>query len=323
MAEQRDALGTGLGELGVHALLASVEDDNNPTPTDWKLNTQMIRLSAIQPSPFQPRKNMDDAGLQELANSIREHGILQPVVLRPINANTYELIAGERRFRAAKIAEISQIPAVVKDLTDASCAAISIIENIQREDLNIIDQATAISKLIDQFNLTHFQVSKTLGKSRVTITNLLRLLELKEEVKRLVTSGELRMGHARCLLGLPAQDIQLEAAQHMINKNLSVREAEQLVRSLQQKIEQQANPTRTIPKTENDLDDDEPTKTGQQLDMLADAWGKKLSTKVKINHHKLGYGTLVLKYKSLDDLNRMLENISHKHLHSHATEQES
>lgn len=319
MAEQRDALGTSLGELGVHALLAAVEGSEEGRGITFK--TQLIEVESIQPSPFQPRKSMDEAKLKELAASIQEHGVLQPVVVRPVSANTYELIAGERRFRAAKIAGIAQIPAVIKDLADDACAAISLIENIQREELNSIDQAIAVSKLIDQFNLTHFQVAKTLGKSRVSITNLLRLLELKEEVKKLVVSGALSMGHARCLLGLPPQDVQLEAARHMIEKNLSAREAEQLVRSIQEKIDQQANPRRL---TDEEVEEDvEQKQVGQQLDMLVNAWEKQLSAKVKIKHTKKGYGTLILKYKSIDDLHRMLEEISEKHQHTSLKEAEA
>jgi len=220
---KKPALGRGLD-----ILLSSVRGDGEQAD-DTVL--KKLPIERIRPGQYQPRTRMDPDALQELADSIKAHGLVQPVVVRKLGGGEYELIAGERRWRAAQLADLHEIPAVVREIPDQAAAAMSLIENIQREDLNALEEAGALRRLIDEFGLTHQQTAEAVGRSRAAVTNLLRLLELQPETKALVDAGQLEMGHARALLALQSQP-QIDAAQKVAERQLSVRETERLVKSL-------------------------------------------------------------------------------------------
>ena len=254
-----------------------------------------IPIDLIQRGKYQPRTDMHEAALEELAASIRAQGVMQPIVVRPISAEKYEIIAGERRWRATQIAGLHSIPAIIKSVGDEAAIAMSLIENIQRENLNPIEEATALKRLQDEFELTQQEVADAVGKSRATVTNLMRLIGLTIDVRRMLEHGDLEMGHARALLSLP--DIQqLEAARSVVGKALSVRQTESLVRRL---ISEIGSNNRATPKT---VDPD--------IKNLEESLADKLGAKVIIQHTAKGKGRLVLKYNSLDELEGILSHIN-------------
>ena len=222
MSTKKPKLGRGLDALLGSALesAASGKDELKHVPVDL-----------LQRGKYQPRTHMGQAALQELSDSIRAQGVVQPIVVRPIGAGRYEIIAGERRWRAAQMAGLHSIPAVVRDIPDEAAIAIALIENIQRENLNPVEEATALQRLIDEFGMTHQQTAESVGRSRAAVTNLLRLLTLNGDVREMLELGKMDMGHARALLALTAK-AQSEAARQVVDKGLSVRETEQLVRRL-------------------------------------------------------------------------------------------
>lgn len=295
MILKKRGLGKGLSELGLSELLSDLNAP--PTPVaqaamaaeDSTLRQMPIDL--LQPGKYQPRQDMKSDALHELADSIRSQGIIQPIVVRPIATGQYEIIAGERRWRAAQIAGLHDVPVVVRELSDEATVAVALIENIQREDLNAVEEATALARLIEEFTLTHEEVAKLVGKSRATVSNLLRLLALSEEVKRMLAHGDLEMGHARALLSLnPLQQIQI--AQTIIAKNLSVREAEKLV-------QQTTTPRAPKPTLRKDPD----------IQRLQTELSDKLAAAVTINHSPKGKGKLIIDYNSVDELQGILEHI--------------
>jgi ParB family chromosome partitioning protein len=222
----------GLGR-GLNALLGGDADFTAPevAPRAEPAADAPIRelaLSRLQAGRYQPRTRMDETALQELADSIREHGLLQPIVVRPIADDRYEIIAGERRFRAAALAQLQQVPVILKDVSDENALAIALIENIQREDLNPLEEATAIRRLLEEFNYTHEQAAQAIGRSRSATSNLLRLLNLADPVQTMLLAGDIEMGHARCLLSLDRAQ-QILIAHQIVQRRLSVREAEKLV----------------------------------------------------------------------------------------------
>lgn len=250
-----------------------------------------LPLDQLQRGKYQPRHDMNPLALQELAESIRAQGIIQPIVVRALkNSKKYEIIAGERRWRAAQLAELSEIPAIIRDLSDEAAMAMALIENIQRESLNPIEEADALKKLIDQFEMTHQQVADAVGKSRASISNSLRLLSLNKEVKALVETGALEMGHARALLSLP-QATQLEAAQAICQQGLSVRQAEKLVQQLQNNP---SNPM-TAPKP---IDPD--------LKHLQDNLSHRLGMRVNIKSQSNGKGKIIIHYKNLTEFDELI-----------------
>lgn len=269
------------------------------TPKDG----QLVKLPVewLQRGKYQPRRDMDAAALEELANSIKAQGVMQPIVVRPVtNDNNkiirYEIIAGERRWRATQIAGIDTIPAVVRDVGDDAAIAMALIENIQRENLNPMEEAVAMQRLKEQYDLTHQEVADAVGKSRVTVTNLLRLITLTDEVRRMLERGDLEMGHARALLGL-TENAQREAANHVVNKNLSVRQTEALVRNLHQQAEQEKEGKSVEIKMDPDIR------------RLQDDLSEKIGVPVLVQHSAKGKGKLVLKYNSLDELDGILAHI--------------
>src|SRR3990167_7832322 len=226
MAVKKRGLGRGLDALLGSTSVASLEEQ--ALKADSR-EFQYLPLDLVQRGKYQPRRDMDPAALEELAQSIKAQGVMQPIVVRPIANGRFEIIAGERRWRASQQAGLETIPAMVREVPDQAAIAMALIENIQREDLNPIEEAVALQRLQQEFQLTQQQVAEAVGKSRVTITNLLRLIALPEEIKTLLSHGDLEMGHARALLGLPAAQ-QVEGARHVVARGLTVRQTEALVR---------------------------------------------------------------------------------------------
>ncbi len=283
---RKPSLGTPLDSLLSTALL--------DPETVHKHQLKHIPLEQCQRSPYQPRKDFKAEALAELAQSIRAQGVIQPIVVRQINEETYEIIAGERRWRAAQQAELSEIPAVVRDVSDEAALAMAIIENLQREDLNPLEEALSLNRLLNEFNLTHQEVADTVGKSRTTVTNLLRLLTLRSEVKSLLEQGQLEMGHARALLTLKSNE-QMKIAQHIIAKELSVRQTEKIVKQMQQQEEQGVKPVQ---------------KVDPDILALEHKLSDHLGSPVAITHSGSGYGKLVIRYNTLDELDGILQKIT-------------
>ncbi|RMG55795.1 MAG: ParB/RepB/Spo0J family partition protein [Gammaproteobacteria bacterium] len=280
----------GLGR-GLDALLSSAgkKQDAEEEARDLK----QVPIEQIRRGKYQPRIHIRPEALQELADSIRAQGLVQPVVLRPVEEG-YELIAGERRWRAAQMAGLHEIPAVIRDIPDQAAAAMALIENIQREDLNAMEEAQAIRRLIDEFGLTHQQAAEAVGRSRTAVSNLLRLLELEEQVKALVDEGLLEMGHARALLALKGER-QVEAAQQVVKKALSVRQTEALVKRLLNTAE--------APKQKAG------TARNPDVVRLEEDLSERIGAPVRIDYDKRGKGRLVIEYSSLDELDGILERI--------------
>lgn len=264
-----------------------------PTRThDKDGDLRNIPVDLIQRGKYQPRTDMHQEALEELAASIKTQGVMQPIVVRPISSEKYEIIAGERRWRATQMAGLDSIPAIIKPVGDEAAIAMSLIENIQRENLNPIEEAMALKRLQDEFELTQQEVADAVGKSRVTVTNLMRLMGLHIDVRRMLENGDLEMGHARALLGL--EDLQQpEAARAVVGRGLSVRQTEALVRRLQAGGGGK--------KSSKILDPD--------IRNLQDNLEEKLGSKVLIQHTAKGKGKLVVKYNSLDELDGILAHI--------------
>lgn len=275
---------------GLDALLSNKVAIEPPTN---QAALKKILLDQIQPGRYQPRQHMDQAALEDLAASIKNQGLIQPIVVRRIELDRYELIAGERRWRACQLVGTMDIPAIVRDIPDQAAAALSLIENIQREDLNAIEEANALKRLIEEFGLTHQQTADAVGRSRSAMTNLLRLLELPAELKAMVERNELSTGHARTLLGLKDEVLQLKLAERIIAQQLSVRTTEELVKqALAPKV------TKTLP-----------PRVDANMRTLQDTLSERLGARVSINHSKRGNGKLVIEYHSLDELDGILSRI--------------
>ena len=291
---KKKRLGRGLGSLiGDVEEIAAAEAAK---PGDGLLEVDVDR---IQRGRYQPRQNFDEQSLGELADSIRQQGILQPLVVRQ-DGNRYELIAGERRWRAAQLAGLQKVPVVVRDIDSRAAAAIALIENIQREDLNPLEEAQAFSRLIEEFDLTHQQVAESVGRSRAAVSNILRLLDLAEPVKEQVNKGLLDMGHARALLALIRHD-QVEIARVVVNRGLSVRETEALVR----RRTQQAQAPR--PKAAAAVDPD--------VRRLESRLSERLGAAVRIKPGKKGGGQLVIQFHSSAELDGILEHLGPDPMH--------
>lgn len=285
MNTKKNRLGRGLD-----ALLG----DNGAAMSDVAPDKlQQLPVELLQRGKFQPRRQMDREALDDLANSIAKQGVLQPIVARKLASGDYEIIAGERRWRAAQQAGLDRVPVVVRELSDEDAMVIGLIENLQREDLNPIEEARGMQRLIDEFSMTHQQVADSVSRSRAAVSNLLRLLSLQSEVSSLLEQGQLDMGHARALLSLD-ELMQHRAAQQIIKAGMSVRQAEQLVRRLQ---EEQANPTRTVKEKDPDIRH------------LEESLSEKLGTHVEIKLGSRGKGKLVIDFHGNDVLQGILEKI--------------
>ena len=253
-----------------------------------------LGIDLIKRGRFQPRRNFDEEKLRELADSIAAQGVIQPIVVRPVNDH-YEIIAGERRWRAAQLAGLGEMPVVIRDVDDQAAMAMALIENIQRDDLNPLEEAEALQRLLNEFTLTHQQIAQAVGKSRTTVTNLLRLIELEADVKELLEQGKLEMGHARAILGLKGTQ-QSDAAARVVRSGLSVRETEKLVRRLQGLEE------KPVPAAEKIADPNIRSLEQQLCD--------KLGAIVKLQSGARGKGRLVISYNSLEELDGILEHIN-------------
>jgi len=292
----------GLGNMGLDALLAGATSKKSPVDGDSSSDEtsesniegelKHLPIEFLQPGQYQPRKDMHPEQLEELAASIRSQGIMQPIIVRPLlKKDSYEIIAGERRWRAAQLAELQEVPALVRDVPDEAAIAIALIENIQRENLNPMEEAVALHRLQEEFELTQQQVAEAVGKSRVTVTNLLRLMNLNPDVKTLLEHGDIEMGHARALLGLHDQH-QSEAARQVAAKSLTVRQTEALVRGWHEQKESSQKPA-----------------LNPDVERLQISLGDRLGAKVELKHNAKGKGKLVISYSSLDELDGILGHI--------------
>ncbi|GBL32243.1 probable chromosome-partitioning protein ParB [Methylophilaceae bacterium] len=280
----------GLGR-GLDALLLSGEEDVQKNEG----TLQTLLISELQPGKYQPRSIMQEEALHALSQSILKQGVMQPIIVRPVGNNQYEIIAGERRWRAAKLANLNEVPVIIKNIPDESALAMALIENIQREDLNPLEEAIGIKRLIDEFNMTHEEAADAVGKSRVTVSNLLRLLTLTKPVQDRLLSGKIDMGHARALIGLEGSQ-QIMLCEEVIQKNLSVREVEALVKNLQNsdKTFTQKTPSK---------------KTNADVRQLEESLAETLGASVTIDAKKNGSGILKVYYRNLEQLDEILKKI--------------
>lgn len=291
MATKRRGLGRGLDAL------LGAGDEGAPVAGTEELRD--LGIESVHPGRYQPRRDIDPEALQSLADSIKAQGVVQPIVVRP-DGDNFEIVAGERRWRAAQLAGLKSIPALVRDVPDRTAMAVALIENIQREDLNPMEEAEALRRLIDECKLTHQQCAEAVGRSRAAVSNLLRLLELKSDVQQLVRDRRIEMGHARALLGLPAAK-QKQTADLIIARGLSVRQTEALVRQM--------------------LEGDGAARSGKggksgaskpnpHVHGIEKGLKERLATDVNIQHGAKGSGKLVIRYNSLDDLDRIVASIT-------------
>ena len=278
----------GLGR-GLDALLG----EDKPAMAG-KDSMATLRPDQLQPGRYQPRTRMDDESLKELAASIQSQGMIQPILVRSTGAANYEIIAGERRWRAARLAGLTEIPVVIRDVPDQAALAMALIENIQREDLNPMEEAKGVQRLIDEFGLTHQQAAEAIGRSRSATTNLLRMLNLTKQVQELVFTGKLDMGHARALLSLDG-GTQVRLAEQIVEKGLSVRETEALVN-------QTLHPKMPVAKP--------PVKIDRDIARLQDDLSEKLGTTVELKHGKACSGKLVIEYASIDHLDDLMQRFN-------------
>ena len=275
----------GLGR-GLDALLSN-EGDNVSSKIE---TTNVMPLSQLTPGKFQPRKNFNQDSLKELAESIKAQGIIQPILVRMTSNNQFEIIAGERRWQAAKIAKLDEVPVVVKDIPDSTALAMALIENIQREDLNVIEEARGIKRLIDEFNITHEAAAEAVGKSRAAVSNTLRLLSLCEHEQYALETNKIEMGHARAILSLSPID-QAMMCQKIVNQKLTVREVEKEV--------SEGSTKKTSPKQSKDHD----------IQRLENELSDRFGTNISISHKQSGKGSINFKYSNLDELERIIAKL--------------
>jgi ParB family chromosome partitioning protein len=288
MSQIKRGLNNGLNEL--------LSDYNIANLSKSPQGYHQLGIEQLEPGNYQPRHYFNEDELQDLSNSIRAQGIIQPLVVRKIASNRYEIIAGERRWRAAQLAELTHVPVIIKEVSNESALAISLIENIQREDLNVMEEAAALQRLIEEFDLTHDQAASAVGKSRTAVSNLLRLLNLHPEVRSLVEKNLLDMGHARALLPLQENN-QIALAQRVIAKNLTARQTEMLVQQFLQKNTGKAK-EEDIKKSL--IHDPDIARLERQL-------SDNIGLAVKVQHHKKGTGKLIIHYNSSDELDGVLK----------------
>ena len=293
MSAKKRGLGRGLDALltpkKAPVTAEEIELDTENT-SDGSL--RVIAIEKLNPGKYQPRKDMSEEALEELASSIKSQGIIQPIVVRKIDENSFEIIAGERRWRAAKLAKLTEIPCLIKEVPDESAVAIALIENIQREDLNAMEEAVALQRLMEEFELTHQAVADAVGKSRTAVSNLLRLNSLNAEVKTLLERGDIEMGHARALLAVDDEK-QGELARIVAEKSLTVRETEALVKKSQEPVKEK-----------------EPVEKTPDIELLEQQFCEQFNTQVTIKHNAKGKGKLTISYKNLDQLDKIVELIN-------------
>jgi len=290
MAKRKPGLGKNLTALLGSGATTQEAEEGVEGGGDGDLRNLAVDL--IQRGKYQPRQDMHPDTLEELADSIRAQGVVQPIVVRPIGGGRYEIIAGERRWRAAQLAGLHQIPAVIRDVPDSAAVAMALIENIQREELNPMEEAGALQRLINEFEMTHQGAAEAVGRSRAAVSNLLRLLTLNEDVKRMLENGDLEMGHARALLALEGE-VQSQAARTVAGKGLSVRETERLVKRLQAPAAPEPHAAPADP----------------DVQRLEQDISERLGARVAIRHGARGKGSVVIHYNTLDELDGILGHI--------------
>ena len=294
---RRKALGSSpLDELGIRDLLIPDASSDSEASDQDGVTSVMIDVNVIKPNPYQPRKHFSAASLEQLSQSIKAQGLLQPIVVRKNKQDEYELIAGERRLRASQMAGMSKIPAVVKEITDQACLAFAIIENIQRQDLNVIELAQSLHSLATKYGMTHSDVGRLVGKSRAAVSNVIRLPQLSSEVKVMLVQGVIDMGHARCLLSLPESD-QAAVAQKIVDQQLPVRDAEALVRNILGGAVKKNNGSFKI-------------EPDPRLSGIIDHISKKYSgIKLNLKAKESGGGVLQIQYDAEKDIEQLLDKI--------------
>lgn len=278
----------GLGR-GLDSLLVASDEDSTTVG-----QLRMLDVNKLQPGKYQPRTMMDQESLMNLADSIKAQGVMQPILVREVSGDKYEIVAGERRWRASQLAGLKEVPVQIREIADESALAMALIENIQRENLNPIEEAQGIKRLIDEFEMTHQQAADAVGRSRAAVTNLLRLLNLVPEVQDMVMQGKIEMGHARAMLGLEGSK-QVMAAEQVAIKGLSVREAESLAKKMASdvnKVVKRKEPDRDVLRLQEDLADE-------------------LGVYVKIQEGRKGSGTVKIRYSSLDQLDDIIARLRH------------
>lgn len=296
MAPKNKGLGRGLDALLATSKSVADKELSNAQGQQDASSNELVKLPIefLQPGKYQPRKDMADQALEELAASIKSQGIIQPIVVREIQKDKYEIIAGERRWRAAQIAELDTVPCLLKNIPDDAAVAIALIENIQREDLNAMEEAQALDRLMVEFKLTHQQVAEAVGKSRTTVSNLLRLNGLEDSVKRLLEHGDIEMGHARALLAIEGQ-AQSDLAKQVADQGMTVRQTEALVKKSQQ-----------VP---SEPSTNKAHKADPDVLRLQNHLSDTLGTQVNIDHNSKGKGKLVINFNDLDQLDGILSKI--------------
>lgn len=286
MAKKR----SGMGNRGIHAMLGAKQKSDNSSAD---LRIEKLLVDQLQPGQYQPRQQFEDAALQELADSIKVQGVVQPIIVRPVGTDKYEIIAGERRWRASKLAGLDKVPVVIRQADSQATLAMALIENIQREDLNPIETAIGLKRLLKEFDLTQQAVADAVGRSRAAVSNLLRLLKLPKDIQESLHKGDLSMGHARAIISLP-EPVQKELASKAIDKGWSVREIEEAAQQIlvPKKLVKNAK-KRAIPGIEKVMEHEH-------------ALGEKLAAKVKINHLETGKGKIEISYSNIEELERLL-----------------
>ena len=292
MAAKRQSLGTGLDALlGLSS--GDLDQSNQELEDTSNGSLQNLPIEFLQRGKYQPRRDLDPDALNELASSIEKQGVMQPIVVRKIDSDKYEIVAGERRWRATQIAGLESIPAIVKDISDEAAIVMALIENIQREDLNAIEESRALIRLQNEFELTQQQVASAVGKSRSAVTNLMRLASLEPSVQDQLEQGKIELGHAKCLLAVSG-NLQISLAKDVAEKGLSVRQTENLVKQLRQKNNTALRPSRV---------------TDPDIVRIQEELSEKVGAQVEIHHSPKGSGKLTVKYHSLDELDGILDHI--------------
>jgi ParB family transcriptional regulator, chromosome partitioning protein len=297
MSVKKRGLGRGLDALLTTKPVSDQQNDANFSSAQQS-ELQKLPIEWLKPGKYQPRKDMSQDALEDLASSIRSQGIIQPIVVRRIGEESFEIIAGERRWRASQLAQLDVIPCIIKDVPDEAAVAIALIENIQREDLNAMEEAIALQRLLSEFELTHQQVADAVGKSRASVTNLLRLNQLNDDVKLLLEHGDIEMGHARALLALDGL-AQSDAARIVAAKQMTVRDTENLVRRLLEPAPE------VMPKVKD-----------PDVSSLEQRLSERFAAPVEINYNKKGKGNLVISYSSLDELEGILSKLQSEYSES-------
>lgn len=285
MSRKNNGLGKGIEELGLHELISGMQK-SVPIAKRERIDSlqglHYLPINRLEPGKYQPRTSIDDNSLLELSQSIRSHGVIQPIIARPLNDSSFEIVAGERRWRAAKLANLQTVPVIIKSMEDQVSAAVALIENIQREDLNVVDEAHGLLQLMKQFNLTHQSLSQVVGKSRAAVTNTLRVLDADSVVHEALKNKQISMGHARALLSLSNEN-QIKVTEQIINKDLSVRATEGIVKKESNAVEKEVNKPIRYTTKEQDL-------------------AKKLQTNVVIKANSAGVGHIQIKFCSKSHL---------------------